>query len=80
MVGMPVLYATALSSLNCAMPGHGQPAGGQNPGGFSDRKSEEWNHPGGVSGIARQQRNPAMENSGMAQAAATPTTLTGEPK
>ena len=77
---MPVLYATARSSLNCAMPGHGQPAGGQNPGGFSDGKYEECNHPGGVSGIARRQRNPAMENSGMAQAAAMPAALTGEPK
>jgi hypothetical protein len=60
------------------MPGYGKPAGVQNPGGFSDVKSGEGNHPGGVSVVTRRQRNPAMENSGMAQAMAMPTALTGE--
>lgn len=60
--GMPVLYATARSPLNCAIPGHCQPAGGQNPGGFSPA------NPGNTTSLAEVQDSPttaqpAMENS-----------------
>jgi hypothetical protein len=52
------------------MSGHGQPAGGQNPGRFSGGKSEENDQHGRASMMARRQRNPAMENNGIAQATA----------